>query len=573
MSEKNDLARIGKKREEWEKQCLAESLRTVGVERSPYKFYTPLDLRDFDFLEKIGFPGDFPFTANSFALSLQEARATKLERTRLYSGYGTPEDTRDFYRQMMKRGLQEGVEVAFDLPTQCGYDSDDPLVRGEVGKVGVAVDTLRDMEVMFEAFEGDNSIDKIVSEFIINATAPIILAMYVALAERHHIPLAQLRVGVQNDILKEYVARGTYIYPPKPSLRLTRDIIAFCAQHLPLAQSIHIHGGHMRRAGLTDEGKVLGFTFVDAIAYVRAGLESGLAVDDFAPSFLFGHFGGGAHFFRQVALERAARRMWAKIMKERFGAKKRESMQFRSYLGAQTEYSYLTTNRPLNNLVRALVGGMASLMSGGNGVVRPPFDEALGLGHSLEAQQLKRDAERILRHETGLDEVIDPLAGSYYVEFLTDQIEEEAWRVMTKVEAMGGAVAAIESGYIAQEIAKSAYQFQKEVEAGERVIVGLNKFTGENELEVTVHRSVPHPYDPQKRASAEERQIANLAKVKRERDSQRVGAALRKVRDEARDEKTNLMPPILEAVKEYATVGEISGVLKEVFGEYEARSS
>jgi len=264
--------------------------------------------------------------------------------------------------------------------------------------------------------------------------------------------------------------------------------------------------------------------------------------------------------------------MWAKIMKERFGAKKRESMQFRSYLGAQTEYSYLTTNRPLNNLVRAVVGGMASLMAGGNGVVRPPFDEALGLGHSLEAQQLKREAGRILHYETGLDEVIDPLAGSYYVEFLTDQIEEEAWQVMDKVEALGGAVAAIESGYIAQEIAKSAYQFQKEMESGERVVVGLNKFTGENELEVAINRSVPHPYDPEKRASAEQRQIANLAKVKRERDNAKVDSALRRVKDEARDEKANLMPPILEAVKEYATLGEISGILKQVFGEYNASS-
>lgn len=572
MPRKNNQARIAEKKREWEKECLATSLARAGVSKTPYEFYTPLDVKDFDFLEKVGFPGDYPFTANTFAVGLLEARATHLERTRLYSGYGTPEDTRDFYKEMMSRGFQEGVEVAFDLPTQCGYDSDDPLVRGEVGKVGVAVDTLRDMEVMFEAFDGENSIDRIVSEFIANATAAIILAMFVALAEKQRIPLSELKVGVQNDILKEYVARGTYIYPPQPSLRLVRDVIHYCAKHLPLAQPIHIHGGHMRRAGLTDEGKVLGFTISNAIAYVQAGLQSGLDVDSFAPSFIFGHFGGGAHFFKQVALERAARRMWAKVMKRRFGAKKRESMQFRSYLGAQTEYAHLTTGRPLNNLVRAVLGGAASLISGGNGVVRPPFDEPLGLGHSLEAHQLKRDAERILRFEAGLAETIDPLAGSYYVEFLTDQIEDEAWQVVDKIDGMGGAVAAIEQGYVQQEIAKSAYQFQKEVESGERVIIGLNKFTGENELEVVVKRSLPHPYDPVKKASAEQRQIANLAKVKAERDNKKVDLALTRLKNEARDETANLMPPILDAVKEYATLGEITEVLKSVFGEYKAVS-
>lgn len=574
MFDPNRLEEIRRRKKAWEEETLKRSLERFGVKESPNKFFTPLDVPNHNFLEKVGFPGEYPFTAGNYPTLVPGATGGGyimsgggLVRAGDYSGYGTPEDTRDFYQAMTALGRPGGPNLAFDLPTQLGHDSDHPLARGEVGKTGVAVDTLRDFEVVYEAWTGENDLDKIASNFTINAPCNIILAMYIALAEKRGISPAKLRGTPQNDILKEYVARGTYIFPPKPSLRMIRDTVTYCTKHLPLMNTISITGYHMREAGASAP-QVLAFTFANAITYVQLGIEAGLEADSFIPRFTFHNLGGSMEFFREVALQRAARRMWARIARERLGAKNPRGWIYRSNTTAMISNANTTVQRPLNNLTRSVIGGVAAALSGGGADVRPCYDEPLGLGYSAEALQLRYDASRILQCEANLTEVTDPLAGSYYVEALTDEIEGEAWRLLEKIDAMGGAVAAIERGFVQQEIARSAYQYQKEVESGGRVVVGVNKFVGEQELEVSTSRVVPHPYDPLKREQAEERQIANLAKVKRDRDGEMVRAALKRLREEAQDERVNLIPAILEAVKAYATIGEMCQVLREVFGEY-----
>ncbi len=571
MFEKDRLAEIERRTKKWEEGTLKPSLERLGMTESPRKLYTPLDIKDFDFLEKVGFPGEYPFTADVYAtpalaVAMGGAAPTRLVRAGMYSGYGTAEDTRDYYKSSGRVG---GPNIAFDLPTQCGYDSDSPMARGEVGKVGVAVDTLRDFEVIYENFVGNNDLDRIASNFTINDPCNIILAMYIALAEKREIPPAKLRGTPQNDILKEFVARGTYIFPPKPSMRMIRDTITYCTEHLPLMNTISICGYHMREAGATGP-QVLAYTFSNAIAYVQLGIDAGLDVDVFLPRFTFLNFGGSMELFKEIAVNRAGRRMWAKIVRERFGSKNPRCWILRQVAAGGSGEATKTVQRPLNNFTRAVLGGVASALSGGVPFTGFPYDEPLGLGHSLEGWQLNIDAMRIMTLEAKLCEVTDPLAGSYYVESLTDQVEEEAWREIEKIDAMGGAVAAIEKGYMQREITKSAYQFQRALETGERVIVGVNQFTGEQELEVLPSRLVEHPYDPQKRASAEEKQIAKLAGVKRERDNESVQACLNRLDEAARDEEVNLIPPILEAVKAYATLGEMCHVLRGVFGEYQA---
>lgn len=571
MFDKDRLAEIERRRKEWEEGTLKQALERLGMTESPRKLYTPLDIKDFDFLEKVGFPGEYPFTADVYAtpalaVAMGSAAPTRLVRAGMYSGYGTAEDTRDYYKSSGRVG---GPNIAFDLPTQCGYDSDSPMARGEVGKVGVAVDTLRDFEVIYENFVGDNDLDRIASNFTINAPCNIILAMYIALAEKREIPPAKLRGTPQNDILKEFVARGTYIFPPRPSMRMIRDTITYCTEHLPLINTISICGYHMREAGATGP-QVLAYTFSNAIAYVQLGIDAGLDVDVFLPRFTFLNFGGSMELFKEIAVNRAGRRMWAKIVRERFGSKNPRCWILRQVAAGGSGEATKTVQRPLNNFTRAVLGGVASALSGGVPFTGFPYDEPLGLGHSLEGWQLNIDAMRIMTLEAKLCEVTDPLAGSYYVESLTDQVEEEAWREIEKIDAMGGAAAAIEKGYMQREITKSAYQFQRALETGERVIVGVNQFTGEQELEVLPSRLVEHPYDPQKRASAEEKQIAKLAGVKRERDNESVQACLNRLDEAARDEEVNLIPPILEAVKAYATLGEMCHVLRGVFGEYQA---
>jgi methylmalonyl-CoA mutase N-terminal domain len=577
MFEEEKLKQIEEGRKKWQEETLKASLKRFGVEESPNKFYSPLDIKDFDFMEKVGFPGEYPFTAGTYPTQVPGVGPVigggflesggGLTRAGRYSGYGTAEDTRDYYKEMQGRGREAGPNIAFDLPTQCGYDSDHPMARGEVGRTGVAIDTLRDFEVLYEAFTGDRDLDRIASDWTINAPTNIILAMYAALAKKRGIPLDKLRGTPQNDILKEFMARGAYIFPPKPSMRMVRDSITYCTENMPLMNTISICSNHIQQAGATYPQR-LAFYFADAIAYVQLGIDAGLDVDTFLPRFTFLGYGGSMELLKEIALWRAGRRMWAKIVKDRFKAKDVRCYRMRTPGVGMSGYDSMTKQRPLNNLVRGVFAGIAAALAGYPPSCEPPYDEALGLGWSIEAMQLARDAARVIQYEGKLTEVLDPLAGSYYVESLTDQFEEEAWNIIDKIDAMGGVVAAIENGYMQRELARSAYQRQKEIETGERVVVGINAFVGESELEVTTNRLVPHPYDPERRAEAEERQIANLTQVKRERDNQKVEAALKRLGEAAQDEKVNLIPSIMESVEAYATVGEICDALRGVLGEY-----
>ncbi|MDP6101190.1 MAG: methylmalonyl-CoA mutase family protein [Dehalococcoidia bacterium] len=574
---------IARKQQEWQEGTVKKALDRLGAKESPNQFYTPLDVPDFDFLGKVGFPGEYPFTSSTFPVNARpvperaasdEDTAGKSEapgvrmRAGRYSGYGAPEDTRDYYLQMQGLGRGTGPNLAFDLPTQCGLDSDNPMAAGEVGRVGVAVDSLRDFEVIYEAFEGDNDIDKISSNYTINAPASVITAMYFALANKRGISLSKLRATPQNDILKEFIARGTYVFPPGHSMRLVRDFYTFCVEEAPNLNIASIGGYHIREAGATRE-QDLGFSMANGIAYLRVGVEAGLDIDLFAPRITFNAFGGSVEMLKEVAFQRAARRMWAKVIRERFGAKNPRSCLLRQGLGPHMGYKDATVNRPLNNLTRAVIGGIASTLSGCPPNAEPPWDEALGLGWSLEAIQLARDATRIMLHEALLTDVIDPLAGSYYIESLTDKMEADAWAIVDKIEAMGGAVVACENGYMHHEVARSAYERQRRVESGETSVVGVNCFVGENEMEVTTTRDVPHPYDPDRREMAESQQLQHLREVRQRRDGKEVAAALNKVKEIAQKEETNLMPPIIQAVGAYATVGEVCDVLREVFGEFQ----
>jgi len=567
MFKDEELERISEAKKEWEEGVLKQQLERFGIEEAPSKTYTPLDLGDWNFMDRVGFPGQYPFTSMEYPTHVPE-RAAVSGVTRFvagaYAGYGTVEDTRDLWRAQGRRG----ANVAFDLPTQCGYDSDDPIAQGEVGKVGIAVDTIRDFEVLYEFLDGVTTMDQSASNFTINAPCNIILAMYIAVAEKKGVDPAKLRGTPQNDILKEFVARGTYIFPPEPSMRMVRDTFTYCNENVPLINTISICGYHIREAGAT-AAQTMAFTFSNAIAYIKLALDAGLDIDQFVRRFTFLNFSGSMDFFLEIARARAARRIWARIMKERFKAKNPRNW-VTSGLGNATEGRYCyTAERPINNLTRGVIMGVAAAMSGGRPSGGIAYDEPLGLGHSYEATQLSIDAGRIMRHEAKLGEVIDPLAGSYYVESLTDQVEQETLEIMDRIEAMGGSVEAIKSGWMQREVARSAYQFQRAVESGEQVIVGYNNFTGDNELNVTTSRLVPHPYDPKKRDDAEERQLANLAKVKKERDNSRVEATLKDLHKAAENENENLIPYFLDCVKAYATVGEMCNVLRDVFGEWE----
>ncbi len=578
MSGNDSLKKIREEKGKWEEKTLKPALQRFKLKESPTRFYSPLDAGEsFDFLEKVGFPGQYPFTAGTFPTfpyrtgergSGSIAQAPGLARAGRYSGYGSAEDTRDYYLHMKRIGQKAGPNIAFDLPTQIGYDSDHPLAAGEVGKVGVAVDTLRDMEIIFEAFSGENDIDRTASNFTINAPANIIMAMYLALADQRGISWDKLRATPQNEILKEYIARGTYIFPPRHAMRMFRDSLVFFVKHVPNVNITSMGGFHIREAGATRE-QDLAYSMAVGAAYLQEGVNAGLQVDDFAPRFSFNAFGGSMEFFKEIAFHRAARRMWAKVVKEKFGAKNERSMLLRMASTAHCGRVNCSVHRPLNNLTRSIVGGIAAALSGGPPNCNPPFDEPMGLGWSLEAIQLSEDAARILQNEARLTEVMDPLAGSYYVESLTDQVENSAWAEFDRIQSMGGVVKAIESGYLQREVAKSAYERQKRLEEGEDLIIGVNCYTGEEELEVQTTRLVPHPYDPDRREQAEKVQIERLKEVKKGRDSKKVAELLKKLKGEAAQEEVNLFPTLIECVKSYATVQEICDTLREVFGEYQ----
>ncbi|OTA41648.1 MAG: methylmalonyl-CoA mutase, partial [Symbiobacterium thermophilum] len=504
---------------------------------------TPADVQ-VDYLNDLGFPGEYPFTRGVHP-TMYRGRFWTM---RQYAGYGTAEESNRRYRYLLENG-QSGLSVAFDLPTQIGYDSDSPYAEGEVGKVGVAIDTLADMETLFEGIP----LDKVSTSMTINAPAAVLLAMYIAVAEKQGVRPDQLTGTVQNDILKEYVARGTYIFPPEPSMRLVTDVFAYCAREVPRWNVISISGYHIREAGATAAQEV-GFTLANGIAYVEAAIRAGLDVDAFAPQLSF-FFNAHNDFFEEVAKFRAARRLWARIMRERFRARDPRSWMLRFH--TQTGGSTLTAQQPLNNIVRVTLQAFAAVCGGTQSLHTNSWDEALALP-TEESVRVALRTQQIIAYESGAAATVDPLAGSYYVEHLTNEIERQAMEYIAKIDEMGGAVRAIERGYMQREIQEAAYQYQRQVEGGERVIVGVNRFQVEEPPPVNLLRVDPAVQEAQRR---------KLAAVKARRDQAAVDRALAALRAAARG-TDNLMPPILEAVKAYATLQEICDVLRDVFGEY-----
>ncbi|WP_077616671.1 acyl-CoA mutase large subunit family protein [Caenibacillus caldisaponilyticus] len=507
------------------------------------RLYLPATLND-EYMEKLGLPGEYPYT-RGIRPTMYRARFWTM---RQYAGFGSAEETNRRFRYLLDQG-QTGLSVAFDLPTQIGYDSDDPMARGEVGKVGVAIDSLADMEQLFDGIP----LDRVSTSMTINAPAAILLAMYIAVAEKQGVPADRLSGTIQNDILKEYIARGTYIFPPKPSMRLITDVFAYCSQYVPKWNTISISGYHIREAGSTAAQEVA-FTLANGIAYVEAALAAGLDVDRFAPRLAF-FFNAHHHFFEEIAKFRAARRIWARIMKERFAAKNPKSLELRFH--TQTGGSTLTAQQPENNVVRVTLQALSAVLGGTQSLHTNALDEALSLP-TEETARLALRTQQILAYESGVADTVDPLGGSYFIEALTDQMEEKVIAYLKKIDDMGGSVRAIEQGYMQEEIHRAAYETQKAIEKGEHIVVGVNAFRVEEEREPKRHRVDP---------GLAEKQIARLQAVRAGRDGERVRQTLAALK-RAAEGSGNLMPPILDCVKAYCTIGEICGVLRGVFGEY-----
>lgn len=534
---------------------------TAKVEKASAKFperknleynrlYTPLDLEGQDYERDLGLPGSYPFT-RGVQPTMYRGRFWTM---RMYAGFSTAEESNKRYRYLLESG-STGLSCAFDLPTQIGYDSDDAISEGEVGKVGVAIDSLADMEILFDQID----LGKVSTSMTINAPASVLLAMYIAVAEKNGIGPDKLNGTIQNDILKEYAARGTYIFPPKPSMRLITNIFEYCSKNVPNWNTISISGYHIREAGST-AAQEIAFTIADGIAYCEAAIKAGLNVDDFAGRLSF-FWNAHNNVLEEVAKFRASRRVWAKVMKERFGATNPKSWMLRVH--TQTAGSMLTAQQPENNVVRVALQTAAAVMGGTQSLHTNSKDEALALP-TEDSVRVALRTQQIVAYESGLADVVDPLAGSYYVEAMTNQIEAEAWEYIKKIDDIGGAVIAIEQGYIQKEIQDSAYKWQKEVENDQRVIVGVNKFQIEEKPVEGLLRVD---------ASVGELQKKKLADLRAKRDNVAVNAALAKLEQACGDENVNLMPIILEAVKTYATLGEICGVMRKVFGEYQAHAT
>lgn len=509
------------------------------------KTYDPLHLENFDYLDKLNWPGEYPYT-RGIQPNMYRGR---LWTMRQYAGFGSAEETNERFRYLLEEG-QTGLSVAFDLPTQIGYDSDHPLARGEVGKVGVAIDSLADLEILMDQIP----LDQVSTSMTINSPAAVLLAMYMAIAEKQGIPMEKLQGTIQNDILKEYVARGTYIYPPRESMRLVVDIFEFAGQNIPNWNTISFSGYHIREAGSTAVQE-LAFTLSNAIAYVEAALEAGLEIDQFAPRLSF-FFNAHSNFLEEIAKFRAARRIWANLMKDRFGAQNPRSMMLRFH--TQTAGSSLTAQQPDVNVVRVAYQALSAVLGGTQSLHTNSRDEALALP-SEQSALLALRTQQVVGHEIGVTDTVDPLAGSYYIESLTDHIEEEVLGYIAHIDQIGGAVEAIENGFIQQEIQASAYQYQKEIEAQKRVVVGVNSFTTSGEQPVDLLKMDP---------ATSRRQVERLKEVRLSRDQGEVASALQDLRKAAQSDD-NLMPYILTAVKAYATLGEICGALKDIFGEYQ----
>ena len=548
---REDLAR-------WEKSTLRKLLEKAPERKPEFKtfsgievkrVYTPLDVKDLDYKKDLGLPGEYPMT-RGIQPNMYRGRFWTM---RQYAGFATAEESNRRYKYLLEQG-QTGLSVAFDLPTQMGYDSDHPMARGEVGRVGVAIDSLRDMEVLFDGIP----LDRVSTSMTINATASILLAMYIAVAEKQGVSPEKLRGTIQNDILKEYVARGTYIFPPGPSMRIITDIFAYCKDYVPKWNPISISGYHIREAGSTAVQEVA-FTLADGIAYVEAAIKAGLQVDEFAPRLSF-FFNAHNNFLEEVAKFRAARRIWAKIMKERFGAKDPRSWRLRFH--TQTAGCTLTAQQPENNVIRVTIQALAAVLGGTQSLHTNALDEALALPTAKSARIALR-TQQIIAYESGVADTVDLMAGSYAVEAMTNAIEEKVWEYLNQIDEMGGILEAIEEGFVQKEIQDAAYAYQLAVDKGEQIIVGVNAFRLEEE---EGEEQEILKIDP----AVEAKQIERLRELRQSRDNAKVEEALREVKRVAQD-GGNIMFPIIKAVKVYATLGEIAGAMREVFGEYQEK--
>ncbi len=507
--------------------------------------YSPTDVEDFDYQESLGFPGLYPFTRGVQA-SMYRGR---LWTMRQFSGFGTAKDTNRRYHYLLDQG-QTGLSVAFHMPTIMGYDSDHPRAKGEVGKCGVAIDTLKDMETLFDGIP----LDKITTSMTINAPAAMLLAMYIAVGEKQGVNTRDLGGTIQNDILKEYIAQKSWIFPPQPSLRIITDILSYCSENLPRWNTISISGYHIREAGSTAVQE-LAFTLADGIAYVQAGIEAGIEVDKFAPRLSF-FFNAHNDFFEEVAKYRAARRIWARVMKEKFGAREPRSWMLRFH--TQTAGCTLTAQQPMNNLVRVTLQALAAVLGGTQSLHTNSMDETLALP-TEEAVTLALRTQQIIAEESGVANSIDPLGGSYFVEALTNQMEKSALEYIDKIDELGGIISAIEVGYPQKEIAQAAYHYQHQIDKEEKTVIGVNKYVAQEHLPIETLK-VPD--------KVENDQVKNLKKIKKLRNNSKVNSCLKDFGNAARG-SDNLMPFILAAVREYATLGELCDVLRGVFGTYQ----
>ncbi len=539
----------------WEEETLKPVLKRFPERREQFatssdipvpRFLTSADV-EVDYLEALGFPGAYPFT-RGVQPTMYRGRFWTM---RQYAGYATAEESNRRYKYLLEQG-QTGLSVAFDLPTQLGLDADDPLAEGEVGKVGVSISSLRDMEVLLDGIP----LDKVSISMTINAPAAILLAMVIAVAKKQGVDPSKLRGTVQNDILKEYIARGTYIFPPEPSMRLTVDLFRYCAEHVPRWNTISVSGYHIREAGST-AAQEIGFTLANGIEYVQQAINAGLDVNVFARQISF-FFNAHNNFLEEIAKFRAARRLWARIMRERFGATDPRAMRLRFH--TQTAGSTLTAQQVQNNIVRVALQALAAVLGGTQSLHTNAMDEALALP-TEESAKLALRTQQIIAYESGVADTVDPLAGSYYIEYLTDQLEAKAREYIAKIDALGGALRAIEIGWVQQQIQEAAYRAQQAVEQGEQIIVGVNAFVEEEDVKPQKILRV----DP----AVQEAQVQRLQEVRATRDSARVTNVLGRLEEAARDPDAPLMPLFIEAVEAYATIGEICGVLRKVFGEYE----
>ncbi len=550
------IKRLRKAVKKWEEGTLAKSLARMPERKDHFETPSGIPIErlylprksDAEYLDRLGFPGEHPFT-RGVQTTMYRGR---LWTMRQYAGYATAEETNARFQYLLDQG-QTGLSIAFDLPTQIGYDADDPLASGEVGKVGVSISSLEDMEQLF----ADIPLDKVSTSMTINAPAAIMLAMYISIARRQEIDLSSLRGTIQNDILKEYIARGTYIFPPKPAIRLTTDVFRYCKDSMPRWNTISVSGYHIREAGATAVQE-LAFTLANAIAYLETGIQAGLSVDEIAPQMAF-FFNAHNDLLEEIAKYRAARRLWSSIVQDRFGG--RDSRSWRLRFHTQTAGSTLTAQQPMNNITRVTIQALAAILGGTQSLHTNSMDEALSLPTTHSVQVALR-TQQILAHESGVADTIDPLGGAYAIESLTDEIESRARAYLENIDAIGGALAAVESGYMQREIQESAYRTQKQIECGETIVVGVNAFQ-------TDESTPPErlKVDP----SIEQSQRARLKEFRAKRDTDQVEFELQRIASAACSEE-NLMPLFIEAVEAGATLGEICTCLREVWGEYRSPS-